>query len=331
MRMKRFYALLLILYVCFYILPAAGENSALIKADEQPLYEAVSNVPFHIRIAPDFSSRRIKRVESHEALLVYEYGSQWCKVQYDQATGYCMTEWLYRYRSLQPGKALVPGYLKQEGYAQIKTLCHVSVHGYGGNDLLAGNLISVRQWNKKSAAINMMRTEASADAGALIFTPYVPWDSAKSGDVIGGFTTFYNEKTGGRLGVNRQWNIELACSHVHGTVLPEGKMFSYNALCAPYTEKHGYKMAPNISNEGHGYGGGVCQLTTTIYNAVLGLPLQIEEWALHRDAGVPYIPKGFDAAVGSYSDFSFKNTLPYAIRLEALPQSGVLTVLIYRN
>jgi hypothetical protein len=323
--------MLLALNICIFILSASGEVSILLKVEEQPIYEAVSTVTFHIRNTPDDSGHRIKEVESHNALLVYEYGEQWCKVQYDKVIGYCKTKWLYRYRSLQPGKAFVPGYLKQEGFSQVKSPFHVTVHGYGGNDLVAGNIISVHQWDKENAVIHMMRAEAVADPGTLKYTPYVPWEGAQSGDIIGGFTTYYNEKTGGRLSLNRQWNIELACRYVHGTVLPEGRTFSYNALCAPYKEENGYKMAPNISNVGQGYGGGVCQLTTTIYNAVLGLPLQVEEWALHRDAGVPYIPKGFDAAVGIYSDFIFTNTLPYAIRLAAMPQNGVLTVLIYRN
>jgi hypothetical protein len=329
--MKRLCTVLLALNICMFILSASGEMLTLIKSEEQPLYEAVSNISFHIRNSPDDSGRQVKEVESNKALLVYEYTEQWCKVQYDQVMGFCKTKWLYRYRSLQPEKAFVPGLLKQEGFAQVKSTFHVSVPGYGGNDLMAGSLISIYQWNKENAVIHMMRATADISSDRLIFTHYVPWKNAQKGDAIGGFTTYYNEKTGGRLFESRQWNVELACRYVHGTVLQEGDTFSYNALCAPYNKANGYKIAPNISDEGQGYGGGVCQLTTTVYNAVLGLPLQIVEWAIHRDSGVPYIPKGFDASVGSYSDFIFKNTLPYAIRLVAMPQNGALTVLIYRN
>ncbi len=329
--MKRFYLVLLALGIYFFILSASGEALALAQADEQPLYEAFSNVAFHIRKTPEDSSRRIKEVGSHESLLVYEYGEQWCKVQYDNALGYCKTKWLYRYRSLQPEKAFVPGYPAQEGFARVAAPVHAAVSGYGGNNLLPGNLLSVHQWNNQEATIHMMRATASIAADGLAFTPYVFWENAQTGEAIGGFTTYYNEKTGGKLGKNRQWNIELACRRVHDTVIPAGETFSFNALCAPYKKTNEYKMAPNISSDGQGYGGGVCQLTTTIYNAVLGLPLKIEEWSIHKDSGVPYIPKGFDAAVGSYSDFVFKNTLPYAIQLAAMPQDGVLTVLIYRN
>lgn len=328
--MKRICAVLLVLNICMFILTASGENPAPAKPEEQPLYEAVSTVSFHIRNIPEDSGRRIKGVESNKTLLVYAYGDQWCTVKYDDVTGFCKTKWLYRFRSLQPGKALVPGNLKQEGFARVITPFHASVKGYEGNDFEAGSILSIHQWNKKDATIHMMRSIESIDSGLLSFTPYVPWENAKKGDVIGGFTTYYNEETGGRLSGNRQWNLELACGHVHGKVVRKGEEFSFKKLCAPLTKENGYRMAPNISSDGQGYGGGVCQLTTTIYNAVLGLPLQIWEWSLHRDLGVAYIPKGFDAAVGSYSDFTFTNTLPYDIRLEALPQNGVLTVLIYR-
>ena len=72
-------------------------------------------------------------------------------------------------------------------------------------------------------------------------------------------------------------------------------------------------------------------MTTTLYNALLSLPLQIEAWAVHRYTGVSYVPQFFDAAVGSYTDFVFQNTLPYSIRILAVPQEGVLTVLICRE
>lgn len=328
--MKRFCTLLFVLSVCLCVLSASGEGLFLGKAEDQPLYEAFSKTAFHIRNVPEDSGRRMKEVESHAALQVFEYGEQWCTVQYGGVTGYCKTKWLYRFRSLQPGTAFVPGYLKQEGFARVITPFHASVPGYEGNDFQEGCILSVHQWNKQAAAIHMMRSAASIDSGFLNYTPYAPWENAKKGDVIGGFTTYYNEETGGKLSGNRQWNVELACGHVHGQVVMKGEVFSFKKLCAPLTKENGYKMAPNISSDGQGYGGGVCQLTTTIYNAVLGLPLQIGEWSLHRDLGVAYIPKGFDAAVGSYSDFTFTNTLPYDIRLEAMPQNGVVTVLIYR-
>ena len=115
-----------------------------------------------------------------------------------------------------------------------------------------------------------------------------------------------------------------------GTIVPSLASFSFNAICAPYSQHNGYQYGPNISEKGFGYGGGVCQVSTTLYNATLALPLQVEEAAVHRKSGVQYIPRGFDAAVGTYTDLRFTNLLPYAIRLTADAQGGAVTVLIYR-
>lgn len=329
--MKRPYIVSVILCLCLVAVSAYGLSETALPDAGQPLYEAFSKVEFHIRKEPKDNARRIKEVAKHETLLVYEYDEEWCKVGYEKAIGYCKTRWLYLYRSLQPEKAKVPGYPVQAGVAKVLSPIHASVHGYGGNDLQAGDTIAIHQWEEDEATIHMMRDVTTISAASLEFTPFVAWDNAKAGELIGGFTTYYNEKTGGRLSENRRLNIEVACQRIHNAVISAGESFSYNALCAPYTKGNGYKMAPNISSEGQGYGGGVCQLSTTVYNAILGLPLQIDEWAIHRDAGVPYIPKSFDAAVGSYSDLIFSNTLPYDIRLEAIPQNGALTVLIFRH
>ena len=72
-------------------------------------------------------------------------------------------------------------------------------------------------------------------------------------------------------------------------------------------------------------------MSTTLYNALLGIPVRVTEWEVHSVKGVKYVPVAFDACVGLYSDLCFLNTLPYALRLEAEAQSGALTVQIYRQ
>lgn len=164
---------------------------------------------------------------------------------------------------------------------------------------------------------------------AGVYHPFTDWREASSGDIIGGFTTFYGEQQGKGKAENREHNILLACERINDSLIEIDASFSFNELCAPYKKFGGYKIAPNVSQDGEGYGGGVCQVTTTLYNAVLTLPLQITDWAIHRYNGVSYVPQFFDAAVGTYSDFVFTNTLPYAIKIKAIPQNGMLTVLIY--
>ncbi len=323
---------LLMLILVMLCMPALGEGLTPVAPAKDALLEAYTNVRFNIRQEPEESSRRLKAVEDGQKVQVFGTGKEWSIVAYDGVMGYCKTKWLYRYRSLQPYTAQVPGAQLQAGIAQVATPVHVSTSGYGGNLLKENDQLTVLRLEDGFATLSIMRSTTQIPAAHLSFTSFVPWDKAEPGDVIGGFTTYYNETTGGKkYSANRRFNIDLAVKRLHGTVVAAGTDFSYNRLCGPYTQENGYKLGPNISSDGVGYGGGVCQLSTTLYNAVLNLPLQITEWAMHRESGVAYIPRGFDAAVGIYSDFSFTNSLPYDIRLEVLDQKGILTVIITRN
>ena len=119
----------------------------------------------------------------------------------------------------------------------------------------------------------------------------------------------------------RDDNIKLACSTLNGTEVKSGETFSlWDVLGCPTKEK-GYEKAKTFTADGEvtkSYGGGICQLSTTIYNAVLKVDgLKVTERHEHsRD--VPYIEDGKDASV-SYdtSDLKFKNTLDYDVKIEA--------------
>lgn len=160
--------------------------------------------------------------------------------------------------------------------------------------------------------------------------PFADWETAEPGDIIGGFTTLYGKQQGHGKAAAREHNISEGVKRIDGVAVEREETFSFNALCAPYRHSNGYELAPNVSTDGFGYGGGVCQVTTTLYNAALTLPLQIEEWALHSKQGAVYVPQFFDAAVGNYSDFTFVNLLPYGVQIHASAQNGVLTVLFCR-
>lgn len=319
--MKKRCLCLLMLLICLAHLPAFGEAR----------YTARSNIAFNLRDRPDDAARRIRLVPVKTSLEILEYGEQWCHVRIERTTGYARTRWLSLLRSLAPVRFPVPGYPAQIGIVRMKAKAFLSVPSYDGNELTVGDLVSVRRMDKGDAVVNMMREEAKIPADSFDFLPFVPWRDAEPGDIIAGFTSFYNHATGGRLAANRRLNIMLGASRIDGATLMPGNSFSFNALCGPYRKFNGYAMAPNISEDGVGYGGGVCQVSTTLYLAVLGLPVQITDWSLHRERGVDYALQGFDAAVGSYSDLRFNSMLPYEISLRVLEQSGVFTVLVARK
>ena len=119
----------------------------------------------------------------------------------------------------------------------------------------------------------------------------------------------------------RDNNIKLACKTINGAVVSSGETFSFWDTLGCPTKEGGYEKAKIFTSDGEvteSYGGGVCQISTTIYNAVLKVEgLKVVERHEHsRD--VPYIKDGKDAAVSYRSaDLKFKNTLEYDIKIEA--------------
>lgn len=79
-----------------------------------------------------------------------------------------------------------------------------------------------------------------------------------------------------------------------------------------------------------GYGGGICQVSTTLYNAILQ-PHQRHKTQVHSSYGISYVPLDMDAAVGKGNiDLRLQNTLPYDVRFALQAVGGVLTVRVYR-
>ena len=132
----------------------------------------------------------------------------------------------------------------------------------------------------------------------------------------------------------RDENIKLACKTLDGTIVKAGETFSFWDNLGCTTKERGYKEAKSFTSDGkvtQSYGGGVCQISTTIYNAVLKVKgLEVKERHEHsRD--VPYIEDGKDAAVSYNSaDLKFKNTLDYDIRLEAKVEDRKVKIKLIR-
>ena len=130
---------------------------------------------------------------------------------------------------------------------------------------------------------------------------------------------------------NRTTNLILAANKINGTVIMPGETFSYNKVVGARTIAAGYKEAP-IYVSGKvvdGLGGGICQITTTLYNAAIYANLEIVERSNHQF--VPsYAPASRDATVvyGSI-DFQFKNNRSYPIKLVCSVSGGVANFQIF--
>ena len=130
---------------------------------------------------------------------------------------------------------------------------------------------------------------------------------------------------------NRAGNIKIAADTINGTVVMPGAIYSMNKTLGPRVEKKGYKEAPVIINGTHvpGLAGGICQATTTVYNAALLADFQIISRKPHQ-LKVGYVPAGRDATIsGDAIDMKFKNTNKYPIYIQTIVSSGNIRVNIY--
>ena len=131
---------------------------------------------------------------------------------------------------------------------------------------------------------------------------------------------------------DRQNNISVACSELNGTTVKDGDTFSFTKTVGKTSTSKGYEKA-DVFVDGeveHALGGGICQVSTTLYNAVRSVSkLKVTERHSHSN-DVPYIPKGKDAAVayGSY-DFKFVNNTGNTIKIEAKNTKNKVTIKLY--
>lgn len=140
------------------------------------------------------------------------------------------------------------------------------------------------------------------------------------------FTTRYDASN-----KDRTTNLRIACQKLNGKIVLPGETLSYNATLGERTIANGYKEAKIYSNGEvvDGLGGGICQISSTLYNAVLMSNLEIVERRNHQFV-TSYLPAGRDATVVyGLTDFRFKNTRKYPVKISANVQNGIATVAIY--
>lgn len=140
-------------------------------------------------------------------------------------------------------------------------------------------------------------------------------------DKLASFSTRYDASN-----TNRATNIDLAAKAIDGKILMPGERFSFNSVVGTTTASKGYKLAGAYSAGElvENYGGGVCQVSSTLYNTVLYANLKIDERYNHSMI-VSYLDPSLDATISYGSrDFKFSNSRKYAIRIGAKATNGIL-------
>ena len=148
---------------------------------------------------------------------------------------------------------------------------------------------------------------------AAALTPFAAADACRAearaegfeyfDELMGEYSTSYASSSAAR-----KHNIELAASAVNGAVIGVGEEFSFNVTVGVRSRRRGYLPAPVIVSGKYttGVGGGVCQVSTTLYNAVLRSGLEVVSVSRHS-IPVSYVPRSMDAMVSGATDFRFKN------------------------
>ncbi len=150
---------------------------------------------------------------------------------------------------------------------------------------------------------------------------------------IAAYTSFYRITTD-QSNLNRIENLKVACGRFSLYTLNSGDKLNFNDHIGPYSRRIGYLPA-NALVKGEvvqSYGGGTCQVSSTLYNVILQLPgIQILRRRAHGPAAASYLPHGADAAVGSDTqNFIIRNAYPYPVRIDGTVQDGALTISVYR-
>lgn len=142
------------------------------------------------------------------------------------------------------------------------------------------------------------------------------------------YTKIYDTNSG------RMNNLEIASNKLSSIKVKSGEVFSFNDSIGPYNKKNGYKKAKIFDSKGNvlkEYGGGICQISSTLYNAVLNLDLEILERNNHSKK-VQYVEPGKDAAISyGHLDFKFRNTLDYDILIKCKVENNKVIVDIQKE
>lgn len=149
---------------------------------------------------------------------------------------------------------------------------------------------------------------------------------------IENITSFYTkiyDTSKGRIN-----NLKIAAEKLSNIRVKSGEVFSFNDSIGPYNKQNGYEKGKIFDSKGNvleEYGGGICQISSTLYNAVLNLNLEIIERNNHSKK-VQYVKPGKDAAISyGHLDFKFRNTLNYDIIIQCKVENNKVIVDIQKE
>ena len=188
------------------------------------------------------------------------------------------------------------------------------VQVFGTDDLTSYYLHYISYGKKEGRVAVGAGSKVSANIGKNTAAP--------AQTLISSYTTSFDPKQ------SRAVNIALAASRLNGMVIQPGQRFSFSDAIGPRTAENGYVIAPTFLNKEvvPGRGGGICQVSSTMYAAMLQGGINATERHAHS-MPVSYIPEGMDATISAGTkDLTFTNNFAYPIVINAVANGGTVTV-----
>ena len=274
-------------------------------------------------------------------------GLIWFIVRYDNVIGYVRRQQIAKtdIETVDPENTPPFNVQKHTYIAKTATTCHVRksmVPSKGEEDdgnnwviLKPGTELSIWKFYKGWAMVNYMREYGYIDPNELTdLIPVSPTDEELFPDSpIAAYTSYY-KMTDTETNRSRIHNIKTGCGYIT-RVLNPGERFDANKIMGPYRPGKGYQPAP-VMTKGTtkiGYGGGTCQVSSTLYNVLIQLPeIEINHRRPHGGNGASYLPIHCDAAVGNPElNLIFTNRYDFPIKIVGTSNDdGALLMRIYR-
>lgn len=341
-----------------YANPAAETTNTTTSVSASAVAYAATTSAVYMRSEPQNGAAIVCTIPEDTTIQEVSQNGNWYQVSYNGKTGY-----IYKKFLKQTGETAAPAQQPQsststpaqktdepqETIGTVYTTAGVNMRTQPKNGSAvicvvpqgtqvqktgtSGNWVQISYNNQTGYVYNKYLSDKSTGAAQNTTQPSNTTDNTTTttkgeefSDVLASKTTYYNASVTGR-----STNIRLATEAINGTVLQPGETFSLNGIVGRRTAAKGYQNAIIFQNgkQVEGLGGGVCQVSSTVYGAVLYADLKVTERSCHQFQ-VSYTPVSQDAAVyyGS-QDFKFVNNTDNPIKIVASAGSGSLSVTIY--
>lgn len=333
--MKKALVILLAALMALSVFSVQAEDEVLYKGEISKRYPN-SNSKVYVKM--DKESTTIASYKPGTKIDITGIYPDWVSILVDGKTGYVLRNRIDVLSTVDPAKTPPYPTMECDYYAVIDRELDIKKERDAGSDTLStltpGARISIVGMENGWATVIWCKSNNALygyiDTRELseIYPINRNAEGARDGDMIATFTSFYNTNP------DRIVNLTVTGGYISGVVQP-GEKIDFNSKVAPFTPGRGYKPAPVLVEEKtvSGYGGGSCQVSSTLWDALLQLPgVTVLYRVPHGANGASYLPHGMDCASGNEKqNLIFRNDYDFPIRIDVTTHDLALFVAVYKG